>query len=112
MILLWIAIGGGLGAVIRAVIANVLQPFHFPYATLIVNLLGSGSIGFLSGLFMIHSSLHNFMIIGFLGGFTTFSTLQLELLQMILNKQWFLFYSYTCLQYVLCFIFCYIGTLF
>lgn len=79
-----IALGGAIGAIMRYSISGF---FHqqtkaiFPLGTLIVNLSGSFLIGFLWGLFEYSAVSHNtrnFIFIGILGAYTTFSTFCLE----------------------------------
>jgi CrcB protein len=84
---LWIAIGGGLGSVLRFWVQGRLQgawPGLFPIGTLGVNLIGSAVIGFLGGCFgpahpaAATAHLRLFLMVGVLGGFTTFSSFSLE----------------------------------
>ncbi|WMZ49113.1 CrcB family protein [Staphylococcus pseudintermedius] len=49
------------------------------------------------------------IITGLLGGFTTFSTLTLELFQMLHSKTWGRFIWYSTGQYIGCFVLCFIG---
>jgi len=78
--LLAVAFGGSIGAVFRFLIYHFFDrtyQSHFPWASLIVNLIGSLLIGFLWGLFdkfYISSGLRLFIFIGILGSFTTYST--------------------------------------
>jgi fluoride exporter len=83
---LYIFIGGGLGAMCRWAVSRSFQATHFPWATLTVNLVGC----FLIGLVYYYTTknqqvLHLFAVVGFLGGFTTFSSYSLELMKMIEN---------------------------
>ena len=87
----WIALGGAVGAAARYVLiistANILSN-NFPWATLIVNLLGSLLIGYLGGLIMryhVSEQVKNFIFIGLLGSFTTFSTYALESVELMRN---------------------------
>jgi CrcB protein len=74
--------GGFVGSVLRYLISSYIQQITksavFPYGTLAVNLIGCFVIGFLSqladtrGVFSPES--RALIFIGFLGGFTTFST--------------------------------------
>ena len=74
---LWVALGGALGAVLRVMIQNWLVA-PFPWATLLVNVLGS----FLAGVLMATelsvnstpSITRSLLVFGFCGAFTTFST--------------------------------------
>lgn len=80
--ILLIGLGGCLGSVLRYLVSGYVQQVtksvEFPYGTLAVNLLGCFIIGFLSqladtrGVFTAES--RTFAFVGFLGGFTTFST--------------------------------------
>jgi len=77
-------LGGALGTVSRYLLTGATHRVFvsdFPYGTLVVNLLGSFVIGLLWGLWEnsdIHPNVRAFAFIGFLGGFTTFSTFALE----------------------------------
>ena len=80
-----IALGGGIGAVMRYGITLLVQSWTgpgFPYGTLVVNVIGSLLIGFVV-VFLNHryhgnEVLRLFLVIGILGGFTTFSTFSLD----------------------------------
>jgi len=84
--LLLIGIGGGVGSIFRFVLSKALQsiaPFAFPVGTLFVNVSGSFLIGFLSLLMFNRFAIYSFefrvlILIGLLGGFTTFSAFSLE----------------------------------
>ena len=91
---LMVFIGGGSGAVLRFIISNyskLIAP-GFPFGTHIVNLLGSFLAGFLSGVLRdemkMYSDIQPFLFIGFLGGFTTYSTFSLEAVQLLKNSQY------------------------
>ncbi len=79
-----IALGGSLGAVSRYLLSKYVSGYFgaiFPWGTLAVNLIGSLLIGFLFGLAektIIPASIRTFVMIGFIGAFTTFSTYVLE----------------------------------
>ena len=80
--LVWIALGGAAGSVARALVAQSL-PARFPWATLLVNGLGSLLIGWLMarlgpGETGTAAALRHLLVAGFCGGFTTFSALALE----------------------------------
>jgi len=88
--LLWVALGGSIGAVFRYLLASAIYQFtgrDFPYGTLMVNVLGSFIIGVLSiwlvEKYELSSELRLAIIVGGLGAFTTFSTFSWETIQLI-----------------------------
>jgi CrcB protein len=80
--LLFVGAGGFFGSVSRYLISgwvhSTLPYSRFPYGTLTVNVLGCLLIGFFAGLAdsrnVFGPEVRLFLFIGFLGGFTTFST--------------------------------------
>lgn len=85
---LMIAIGGALGSMARFAAVGYLTPllnFKFPIGTFIVNTSGSFLIGVayvvIVEKMLIPSEWRLFFITGILGGFTTFSSFSLEVLQ-------------------------------
>ncbi|HQV89858.1 MAG TPA: fluoride efflux transporter CrcB [Nitrosomonas sp.] len=87
--ILAICIGASLGAVLRwflGISLNTLFP-AIPPGTLIANLAGGYLIGVAIGLFAHHPELapewRLFIITGFLGGLTTFSTFSAEILTLL-----------------------------
>lgn len=59
----------------------------FPWATLTVNVLGSLAIGLAAGLFAarLDGSMRLGVVVGFLGGFTTFSAFSSETVELVRN---------------------------
>jgi CrcB protein len=83
--LLVVAGGGALGTVARYLVyiaAGRALGTQFPYGTLIVNILGSFIMGALTETMALVWSASNemrlFLAVGFLGGFTTFSSFSLD----------------------------------
>ncbi len=86
--LLYIGFGGFFGAISRFLIAGFVQRNtgnFFPFGTLSVNVLGSFIIGFAAMFFsqVIEPEYKAFIITGFLGALTTFSTFSLENVTML-----------------------------
>jgi CrcB protein len=85
---LWVALGGGLGAVARLLVATWLAtPGRFPWATLFINIAGSLGIGLLFGYAQGHAWFEQWgrylLMTGLLGGFTTFSAFSLETVALV-----------------------------
>lgn len=116
MILAGVAIGGAVGSVLRYMIqTHSLQWLgnSFPYGTLIVNVIGSLLIGFLSYAllerFTVSEEVRIAILVGFLGGFTTFSTFSIETLNLIQQGSFFSAISNGILSIVLCLVACFMG---
>lgn len=86
----FIALGGAFGAVMRhlaGVAVARANPTDFPLHTLIINVVGSFLIGVLvvafAGKLAGHPEWRTFLIVGVLGGFTTFSAFSLETMLLV-----------------------------
>src|SRR5580704_2137508 len=84
---LWVGLGGGLGSVLRwwvSLMVGKRSHGDFPLGTLLINVSGSFLIGYLSILFAVDwrdrygTALNAGVLTGILGGYTTFSTMQLD----------------------------------
>ncbi|MDR1218929.1 MAG: fluoride efflux transporter CrcB [Treponema sp.] len=88
---LYIVIGGGIGALSRYFSSQFINSsinIKFPLGVLFVNCIGALLIGFLTTIFDLFSmnvKWRLFLITGFLGGYTTFSTYSLETVQYFIN---------------------------
>jgi len=101
----WMAVGVGaaLGAWVRWGLGVVLNASILPLGTLLVNLLGGFLIGMALAFFIAtpaHNEVRLFVITGFLGGLTTFSSFSAETLS-LLHKQEYLWASAHILSHVL-----------
>jgi fluoride exporter len=82
--LLWIALGGAAGSVLRYLVGGAAQRMSgaaFPAGTLIVNITGCFIIGALTQHYMnvqTHPQMRALLVTGFCGGYTTFSAFSLE----------------------------------
>jgi fluoride exporter len=86
--LLAIYLGGVLGALLRVGLAEAVEtsPGQWPWATFAVNMVGALLLGYFFAFFRDHpeESLHHpFLGIGICGTLTTFSTMQLELFELV-----------------------------
>lgn len=90
-----IALGGGLGAIARylvdrgtnALTHRWLRGNAIPWGTVLINVTGSFLLGFVAGWWMFHPWDPNGKLVlglGFLGGYTTFSTASVEAARLIL----------------------------
>ena len=90
MQILYIGFFGAMGCIARYFAANLTYQFFgrgLPYGTLLVNVAGSFLLGFLAS-FGVRSSLLSpelriGLSVGFMGGFTTFSTFSYETLKLL-----------------------------
>ena len=90
--LLLVFIGGGLGAVSRFLVTTALagKLGNFPLGTLTANFFGSLLMGLVVGILAgRYESVRLFVAVGFLGGFTTFSSFSAETLALIQGGQIF-----------------------
>ena len=92
---LWVFIGGGLGSLCRYGIAKLMirEGVIFPWATLLANVLSCVVLGLAMGVVMkseSSSSIRLFWMIGFCGGFSTFSTFTAEVFNLLQAGHYFL----------------------
>ncbi len=107
---LYVALGGGIGAMARYGISLLLS-FRTSApnwsSTLLVNVVGSLLIGLLYGYFQKHglgNSLWSLLLVtGFCGGFTTFSAFSLDLFHALSEGQYLTAFLYPLLSIALSF---------
>lgn len=111
-----IFLGGGCGALSRYLIIdqiNKISSNSFPYGTTLVNVLGAFLIGIIYYLLIskiiINEQLKLFITIGFLGGFTTFSSFNLDFFKLIESGSIFLAIIYALASFLVTIVAFYIG---
>lgn len=108
MIYLLIAVGGAAGSLLRYVFGGAVQRTSesgFPLGTMVVNISGCFLIGILVRQFLnmqLSSEMRALLIVGFCGGFTTFSTFSAEAIGLIEGGEYSRAVSYVVLSVALC----------
>ena len=96
--MLLVGIGGMIGSVMRYLATHWIRHDSFPYATLLVNILGSVIIGMVMGIAAKQEGFANwrlFLATGVCGGFTTFSAFAWENMQLLQQQRYTSFVWYT-----------------
>ncbi len=111
MIWLWVFLGGGLGAMGRFGLAQLMSRAvgGFPWATLLANAVGALLIGLAAGYVAQRAGLRAFWIVGVLGGFTTFSAFSIETLDLLHQRGAGLALAYVAVTLVLGLGACWVG---
>ena len=117
---LWIAFGSALGGVSRYGCSRAIALWFgetFPWGTMSVNIIGSFVIGFFAtlsgpdGRLIIAPDIRVFVMVGFCGGFTTFSSFTLATLDLLRNRDFTEAGANILLSVVLCMVAVWIGYL-
>ena len=87
---LLVGLGAFFGGVSRYGIGKLLAKSEFPWATILINLSGSFLLGIVAAVWAKDHPLRLLLGIGFLGGYTTFSTFSLEVLEQLRSNHPFL----------------------
>ncbi|QLE79018.1 fluoride efflux transporter CrcB [Francisella sp. Scap27] len=104
LMILLVGIGGGLGAISRFLVMQATSSFssEIPFGVFLCNIIGSLTIGLIAA-FLIKTNLFNeeisaytrsLVVTGFLGGFTTFSSFSLDVLNLLQRGEVFIALGY------------------
>lgn len=113
-----VMLGGALGTGCRLWLSGLIASRYgetFPWGTLIVNVIGSFVIGLFIGLtgpegkFMTSPVTRQFVAIGVLGGFTTFSSFSAQTITLVSDGEWLRASMNVILSVALCLIVCWLG---
>jgi CrcB protein len=103
-IIAYIALGGAVGALLRYGIGLAIKPENtltFPIHTFFINVIGCLFIGIVASILQntpFNELMQYFVIIGLLGGFTTFSSFSLESFYLLKNGKVLVAASYVLLS--------------
>jgi fluoride exporter len=86
-----VMVGGALGTLARYVVSVLMLPVSkdLPWGTIVINVTGSfliglfGTLTLASGRYPVPENLRLFVMIGFCGGYTTFSSFSLQTLDLL-----------------------------
>lgn len=106
-----VAIGGAFGSVARfAMSAGIDRRYEgfFPLGTLVVNVLGCFLIGLIVGM-SDSEKIRQFLMVGVLGGFTTFSAFSLQTMRLIQDRHYGVAAGYVAASLILCVVGTFLG---
>jgi fluoride exporter len=118
MAYLWICLGSALGGGCRYWVSGVVARRFgesFPTGTVIVNVTGCFLIGLLAALaqpggrFLMPPAARQFLMLGVLGGYTTFSSFSLQTLSLMQEGEWLYAGGNVLLSVVLCLVAVWLG---
>jgi len=120
MPLVWVGLGSGLGGIARFLLSGWIAESRgstFPWGTLVVNATGSFLIGLCEALsvpegrFYLPPTARQFLMVGVMGGYTTFSSFSLQTLKLAQEGQWLAAGGNVMLSVVLCLVGVWLGFL-
>jgi len=111
---LYVFLGGGLGSISRYAISRLFSNYNiqFPVGTFIANVISCFVLGYFLGLQLksgISDNMKLLLMVGFCGGFSTFSTFGSETLSLFQTGNYQTAIGYILLSLILCWIFILLG---
>jgi CrcB protein len=115
---IWIGLGSAVGGMCRYGLSGLVARHAgetFPLGTLIVNVTGCLVIGIFAGLtgtegrLLVSPSFRQFVMLGVLGGYTTFSSFGLQTLNLAREGEWFRAGENAGLSFILCLLAVWLG---
>lgn len=115
---LWITLGSALGGLARFIVSGLVAERigeTFPWGTLAVNVAGSFLIGVFAtltspdGRWLVGPTARQFVMTGFFGGFTTYSSFSLQTLMLARDGEWSRAGANAGATVVLCFVAVWLG---
>lgn len=106
-----IAVGSALGGMARFLCSGIIARLigeTFPWGTMVVNVVGSFIIGFFAtitgpdGRIFVDTLTRQFVMIGFCGGYTTFSSFSVQTLNLLQDGEWWLAGANIALSVIAC----------
>ena len=92
-----LVLAGGGGTLARYALSGLVLRWHdsgFPWGTLVVNVLGTLLFGILWALaekrMVLSPEMRTVVLVGFVGGFTTFATFAFETVDTLRNGEWWI----------------------
>ncbi len=114
----WVCLGSALGGGLRFWISGLIAARYggaFPWGTFWVNVSGSMIIGFLGALsdpdgrFLLGPLARLFLMVGVMGGYTTFSSFSLQTLNLLQDGEWFQAAANVLLSVIVCLVAVWLG---
>lgn len=116
---IYIAVGGAFGSLLRYWLGGVIDGKMgalFPYGTMFINISGSFAIGLLAemtgpdGRIIVQSHVRNGVLVGILGGYTTFSSFSWQTLNLVREGEMARAGAYVLFSVALCLVGVWLGT--
>lgn len=104
--ILLVGLGGFLGAVLRYLLTFIPVSNNFPVITLVINTVGGFVMGFFAGMLFGNTQIEKrialFGQVGLCGGFTTFSAMSLEVINMFEENRYLTATVYSVISVIMC----------